>query len=134
MIKYDMLFPKRINSVVKSMNEPTIDEKTMQQLSQSADEYIKDDSYYRPIETILADNTPDTTTIKLRIEQDNEKFDKHFVELSIRPKQSSLDVTRPLCYGNKSEIIEFLSKSESLSEITNNLTEMLNNIRRNKRN
>ena len=133
MIIYDMLFPRKNNPVVKSMNVPTIDEKTVQQLSQSADAYIKDDSYYRPIETILADNTPDATTIKLRIVQDEEKLNKHFVELLIKPKQSSLEATRPLSYGNKSEIIEFLSKSESLTEISNHLTEMLNNIRNNKR-
>ena len=82
---------------------------------------------------LLADNTPDATTIKLRIVQDEEKLNKHFVELLIKPKQSSLEITRPLSYGNKSEIIEFLSKSESLTEISNHLTEMLNNIRNNKR-
>jgi hypothetical protein len=63
-------------------------------------------------------------SIKLKIVQDEENFTKHFLEVVMSAPNSRVDLTRPITYGNKDEILRFLKNPESLKLITEHIKQM----------
>jgi len=110
----------------KFMNNNEAYKKAIEKVIIKAEQDIDDKSYYLPIEEFLQNFETDANTksIKLKIAQDEENFSKHFLEVVISNPNSQIDITRPITYGNKDDILRFLKNPESLKLITEHIKQM----------
>lgn len=110
----------------KIMNNTEIYKKVIEKILIKAEQGIDDRAYYLPIEEFVQkfDAGAIAKSIKLKIVQDEENFTKHFLEVVMSAPNSRVDLTRPITYGNKDEILRFLKNPESLKLITEHIKQM----------
>ena len=110
----------------KIMNNTETYKKVIEKIIEKAEQGIDDRAYYLPIEEFVQkfDAGAIAKSIKLKIVQDEENFTKHFLEVVMSAPNSRVDLTRPITYGNKDEILRFLKNPESLKLITEHIKQM----------
>lgn len=110
----------------KIMNNTETYKKVIEKIIEKAEQGIDDKAYYLPIEEFVQkfDAGAIAKSIKLKIVQDEENFTKHFLEVVMSAPNSRVDLTRPITYGNKDEILRFLKNPESLKLITEHIKQM----------
>lgn len=110
----------------KIMNNTETYKKAIEKILIKAEQGIDDRAYYLPIEEFVQkfDAGAIAKSIKLKIVQDEENFTKHFLEVVMSAPNSRVDLTRPITYGNKDEILRFLKNPESLKLITEHIKQM----------
>ena len=110
----------------KLMNHTETYKKAIEEIIKKAEQDIDDKTYYLPIEEIVQnfDAGAVAKSIKLKIVQDEENFTKHFLEVVISNQNSKIDITRPITYGNKDDILRFLKNPESLKLISKHIKQM----------
>lgn len=110
----------------KIMNNTETYKKVIEKILIKAEQGIDDKAYYLPIEEFVQkfDAGAVAKSIKLKIVQDEENFTKHFLEVVMSAPNSRVDLTRPITYGNKDDILRFLKNPESLKLITEHIKQM----------
>ena len=104
----------------------------IKKLTSQAENYIKKDEYYRQIDVGCEANDPKyyAKGIAFSIQKDNTAQDKHMLWVSMLHPSMQVENSKPLAYGNKEEIVQFLKDEKSLKQIEeklNTLSEELKN-------
>lgn len=110
----------------KIMNNTEAYKKAIEKILIKAEQDIDDEAYYLPIEEFVQKFDAGTIAkaIKFKIVQDEENFTKHFLEVVMSAPNSGINLTRPITYGNKDDILRFLRNPESLKLITEHIKQM----------
>lgn len=123
MVKYVSLYNINSNNYNKPMNKKNIYEQTIEKVLKRAEKEIDSNSYYRPIEEDVL-NSINGKSLKFKIVQDEENLSKHFFEAVITDKNTATDLTRPLAYGDRETIIQYLKNPDVLKNIMGHIKQM----------
>ncbi len=135
MIKFLNTNAKIIN--MNNLNNPKdfIDmekvKKLLSDVTRRANYEVCDDRYYAPINEGLINNAYNKSykSINFMISQDSDKFSGHMLEVAMVHPKNGMPFRRPLAYGDKKQILDFLENKDSLKIIKNDLTAIQEDIK-----
>ena len=116
-----------VNSKINNVNEFL--ENCISKISKRAEYEISDSHYYQNIDEVFNFNNPDYKKIIFNISQDDNNFSGHMLEITIQHPYMQLEATRPLAYGSKKDILEFLNDKKSLDTIKNDIEQMIKDLK-----
>lgn len=122
------LNPYKNNSVNK-LNSSL--DNVLNNIVKRAEYEISDEHYYKKINETFNNSGLDCKGIAFSISQDSDKFGGHLLEVSMLHPSMKKEVSRPLVYGNKKDIIEFLKNKNSLKTIKEDLDAMVEDLKHN---
>lgn len=92
-------------------------------LTNQAENYVKKDEYYSPIDVGYPNNDPKyfAKGIAFSIQKDTSATDKHMLRVSMLHPSMQIENSKPLAYGDKEYIIKYLKDENSLMQIEEKL-------------
>jgi len=105
--------------------------KLINNIKTNAENYVSDSQYYRPVNESVR-NESDKLYCKafgLTIEQTPDNPARHFLELNMLHPKMSIQTSRTLAAGDKTEIIDYLKDKDVSKLIKTNLLEMSENLK-----
>lgn len=104
--------------------------KLIETVKRRANYEICDDRYYAPINESLVNNyNRNNKGVSFIISQDSDNYSGHMLEVAVIHPQNGMPFRRPLAYGDKKQILEFLDNKESLKTIKNDLNAIQDDIK-----
>jgi len=97
----------------------------VQDILKRAEYEVSDEHYYKKINAAFNDNNLNCKGIAFTISQDSDKFNGHLLEVSMLHPSMKIEISRPLAYGNKKEILNFLKDKSSVKTIKEDLETMV---------
>lgn len=121
-IKLNPYKTNTVNNFNSSLN------KLLENITKRAEYEISDNHYYRKIDESFNNSGLNCKGIAFSISQDSDKFGGHLLEVSMLHPSMKKEVSRPLAYGNKKDILDFLKKKESIKSIKEDLEGMVEDL------
>ena len=99
---------------------------TLDKLLKRAEYELSDDFHYKDINECFSNDGKglNCKALAFTISQDSDKFAGHMLEVSMLHKSMQRELTRPLAYGTKKDILDFLKNKESFKSIKKDIDEM----------
>ena len=103
---------------------------TLENLTKRAEYEMSDDFHYKNIdESIVNDGKGlNCKAIAFTISQDKDKYSGHLLELSMLHKSMQRELTRPLTYGTKQQILDFLKSKDVFKNIKKDIDDLSNEL------
>jgi len=103
---------------------------TLDKLVKRAEYEMSDDFHYKNIDESLVNDGKglNCKALAFSISQDSDKYSGHLLEVSLLHKSMQRELTRPLVYGTKQQIVDFLKSKDVFKNIKKDIDELSNEL------
>lgn len=99
---------------------------SLEKLTKRAEYEMSDDFHYKNIDESFVNDGKglNCKALAFTISQDSDKYSGHLLELSMLHKSMQKELTRPLAYGTKQQIVDFLKNKDAFKNIKKDIDDL----------
>ena len=129
MIKLDKAILIPLNPKQGKYMNDTIFQNLINKFTQKVQVGVSDKMFYTPISESFVANNKDYRAMALSVSQDCDKYAGHMLEICVLHPAKQREYKRPLVYGNKETILNYLKDKNILNNIKQDFNAILDEIK-----